>query len=369
MNSGGDRLELDERGDPVDAGDEFAQLGGSNSMEGWPSVGADGRPRWADRLRPVLRRHPVVCSLVATAVVAALLGIAVLADRPPAVDFAVRVTLTEQQPPNGKPWLGLENLYASDVTGVDAAAKYQVLVDAGGGEVSTRGIAGPGLRTVLVPDSISPGGYARVATLAATIDCSQVGWSTATADDYRVRLIRTDGYGRTVTGEMPLAARDAAAWLAVVQRQCLHEVLAQATFSGWEVRPQPHDATVVLSVRYRSKAGFPVFLRFPFPSTSGGTAFRVPALGEGVVSTSWPVSACAGLPRVLGTLFGLDDPTTDTVPVDVAVREFSPTAPARGMVDPYQTAVEVPRSVIRDVQVQVVQACDEAGATSETAFP
>jgi hypothetical protein len=132
----------------------------------------------------------------------------------------------------------------------------------------------------------------------------------------------------------------------------------------WAFGSGVSSGTLTLSAQVRNTANVPIFLRFPFPGTTqGADAVQVPSNGVAAISSSWPAGTCDHLPRLLGSLYGFDDPTTITIPIDASVRDFAAFPGTPGTVDPYQTAIEIPHRVLAQLQAQVRHVCAAQLAT------
>jgi hypothetical protein len=246
------RLDLDELGSVI----EGATPAAADTVD-------DGlaRPSLAERLEdvgvlPWMRRHrPLVVALTAAGI-AGVVGLAVhQATQPPPLDPRVTAALTPLPIAEGG-W-GAPSPDRSIVVG-----RMLVTGVTPGETVAVAGLSGPGLgATSAAPlDGSQPGTYpdpdprAMPWTTSATIDCASPRSLTAQPSDYAVLLERTDRWGRTVTGALPLPEQ-AEAWADTVRRTCWQRtVAAGVALDSLEVRTDVARGTVALGVVIRNDA-------------------------------------------------------------------------------------------------------------------
>jgi hypothetical protein len=345
----------------------------------------DERPGLAERSRlwskasllPNLRRHRLAWLGTGVVVLVAGASVAYWRTRPPAELLQVRVAFAPLTPPSDEGILGVQNLY--QIAPDTAAANYDVADLVPGDTVDVLGVDGPGLAATAVSGAPSRYGSVPEVTVSARFDCAQPKWWTAADGDYRVKVLRTDRYGRVRHATVALPPGDSAGWREAVQRNCLYPILAAGTFDQWTVTTDPGRSHVTLSVAVRNPADHAIFLQFGFPNAAGtsgtggagGTAgtsgtgaagaVKVEAYGGAQLTTSWPASGCADYSSDLLALTGPDDPT-DAVMLRVAVSALGQRS-AQDSGDPYLVGLLITHALRVHLQTEINLACASLAAT------
>jgi len=191
---GGDgRLELDELGAVIDDASVLPRTETVEDPHGTPSI---GERLEAAGFLPWIRRHRVLTGAVAGAAALAVVGLVVrIESAPPPVDPEIVAVVTDP----------LGAMRGGGSAGEVLLATYSVSGTKRGEEVRIDGIVGPGLRaSTSSPSELPVGDDAPDVDVAAVLDCEDAAALTAAQDDYRLRISRTDRWGRTVSQERPL---------------------------------------------------------------------------------------------------------------------------------------------------------------------
>jgi hypothetical protein len=234
------RLELDDLGSVIDHASSLAPSATDDLLEG------NDAPTWGERLEargvtPWFRRHRVALAAGAVALVAVgALGSAWTRSQPPPVDPTIRATVAD----------ALSSGLATEIPGVvyDGFTAVAVRVEPVAGEsIAVLGITGPGIRgSRAVPDPKAGDG---VDDVFLAPGCDDPRSSTPTFDDYRLRVRRTDAYGRATTGTLVLPSPISAQLADGAAQNCFQTRVAEAvTVSTVDIRSDVARRTITAGV-------------------------------------------------------------------------------------------------------------------------
>ncbi|HET7901452.1 MAG TPA: hypothetical protein VFL59_09710 [Candidatus Nanopelagicales bacterium] len=237
------RLDLDDLGEVIDGASALDEVIGTEHQG----------PTFSERLddwgvTPFLRRHRVpIASVVVVALAVAGLVWARRDTRPPD-DGSVRATVTDSASQSG-----IDNSVPGVFSTIYTVVRQQV-----GDDVELLGIDGPGIRASSVGTAVKDEADAtRTSTpVLAVPGCEDPRALTATEDQYRLRVRRTDPFGRTVEADVPMPLGSQVRWDITIGGYCLQTLAArQVTATSVGVRALPSRAAVELDIGVRSTLG------------------------------------------------------------------------------------------------------------------
>jgi hypothetical protein len=296
-----------------------------------------------------LRRHPRRSLLAFAALLVGACASVYWYSRPPPADPVVRVAVVALPPVATRLTDAMGNLYAPAPEGPETAADYRVTALVPGDTVHVLGFEGPGLVAAHASH-----GRASVVTLSARIDCSTPAWQVAQDQAYRLRVVKTDRYGRNASATIPLPKAYAADWRQYLQQSCLGDALsdgARANAANVWTRTGDGDEYIAMNVRLHNPFDVPIFLQLAYPggAASGPRLKKVPAGSAAWLSTSWPLWRCS---EYKTDLFGWEDGLL----VRAGVQRFGAWT-IGPFDDPHQTGVNLPHELSLDLRRQLSRAC------------
>ncbi len=220
---GDGRLELDDLGSVIDHASSLDAPRGDDLLEGSDAV------TWTERLQsagitPWLRRHRVaLAATTAALIVVGAAGTAYVRTRPPAQDLTVAASVANYVS-DASVGAGV----SSDGNGV-LAATYRAVPAHPGDTLRILGVAGPGIRASSAraySDTAAEDG-STVADVSAVVGCDEGDPTTASPNDFALRIEQTDGYGRTTTGLVSLPLADAGSWVEIIAGPCVQQLLTE----------------------------------------------------------------------------------------------------------------------------------------------
>jgi hypothetical protein len=218
------RLELDELGSVIDRASALGPTAADDLLEG------NDDPTWLERLEsrgvtPWFRRHRVTLAVgTATVVCLGLLGGAWARSQPPPFDPTIDATVAD----------AMSDGMVTEIPGVvyDGFTAVAVHVEPRGGEqVSVLGITGPGIRASRATPNTAATGES-VENVFLVPGCDDPRAYTATVDDYRLLVRRTDAYGRTGDGTLVLPSAIAAQLVGVAAQTCFQTQVSESVSVG-----------------------------------------------------------------------------------------------------------------------------------------
>ena len=285
-SAGDGRLDLDELGEVIDHARPL-DVGRTDDLV----EGHDGAT-WRERLEsagvtPRLRRHRR--PLTAVAVVVLLAGVAATSwqrSLPPPIDPEIRASARDAMPDGSVQFGdGTRNDVVSATVVVTAATPGDVVV--------VRGLDGPGIRASTAKAG-APGTAGTLVELTLVAGCDDPSSFDPSPDAYRLRVTRTDRYGRSTDGWLPVPGTISAQLVQSVGGGCFQRLLAERI---GVVRLD------VASVAARWALRLDVGLRNG--SAADLAVFGIGSVGATVATSNDPVALLAG--------------TTTTVPVTAVV--------------------------------------------------
>ena len=242
------RLELDDIGSVIDHASSLAPSAPDDLLEGHDA------PTWHERLEsrgitPWFRRHRIALAVGAGAVVAVgALGSTWVRSQPPPVDPTITATVAD----------ALSNGLATEIPGAtyEGFTAVAVKVEPRAGEaITVLGITGPGIRASrAVRDRTAADDGVEDVFLAP--GCDDPRSFTATFDDYRLQVRRTDTYGRATVGTLTLPSAIAAQLADSAVQNCFQSRVSEAvTVTGIDIRPDVARRTITVAVTVHNGLG------------------------------------------------------------------------------------------------------------------
>ncbi len=311
--SGDGRLDLDDLGEVIDGATTLDEV-----------VGEEHPTTWGERLEsagvtPWVRRHRVVVAGVAAAVVAVGAVAWVRHDPRPPDDGLAHVAVVDS----------IVGDQAQSIEGSSPglfAGNYTLVRQRPDETLLLLGITGPGVRASTggraVQDSRDPDRTST--TVVALAGCDDPRVLAATQDQYRLKVRRTDAYGRTVDTSEPLPLGSGGRWDVALSSYCL-QTLTQSGVHVDSVRASadPTSNQVALDLGLRSTLGVDLELgvvSYPYLQVRPvETTVTVPSGRTASLRVLLSVQDCSW-PHLQGTLtavngqygVGVEDRTLDT---------------------------------------------------------
>ena len=234
------RLDLDDLGEVIEGADSLDEVLGTD----------DVRPTLGERLESWgvagwMRRHRLAIAGSAAAVIA-IGGVAWIRHDPrPPDDGDLRLSVVDSlnQP-------GLNN----DPAGVFQAI-YTLAPQRSDDTVTLLGISGPGIRATSVGPPIhdTPDVSRTSNAVLAMIGCEDPAALVAREDQYHLLVRRTDVYGRTVDGQIPMPVGSMTQWAPAVISTCVQQLAStNLTVEAVRAAPVPRRSAVQLEVTVRN---------------------------------------------------------------------------------------------------------------------
>jgi hypothetical protein len=234
------RLDLDDLGEVIDGASALDEVIGTEDVRPTISERLDG---WG--VTPFLRRHRIAIASVVVIALAVSGVVWLRRDTRPLDDGSLRAAVTDSLTQSG---------IDTSVPGV-ATTVYTVVRQQEGDKVDLLGITGPGIRASSVGATVADGADpTRSSTpVIAVPGCEDPRALTATEDQFRLRVRRTDAFGRTVDGDLPMPLGSQVRWDVAIGGYCLQLLAArQVTTTSLAVRAVPSLHAVVLDIGIRS---------------------------------------------------------------------------------------------------------------------
>jgi hypothetical protein len=291
------RLDLDDLGEVID-------VPGPDEVSA-SEVLDDGRGyTWTDRLEdsgvtPWLRRHRLAVAGVATAAVLAAAGVtAYVRLTPPPLDPMLHVTAADVVP---TPVIDGEDLVlAFDHPGIypledgDVQRAAYVVAPTDSQDPATYavlGLDGPGVRASAAhPQTRTAAIEGTAVDVDVVLDCDDPATLLPALGSYSLRVARTDTWGRTVVGSVPLDDTFVS-WPASVSSSCTwRQTDGSVELVGAAVRAEPGGRAVSLELDVVNR--LPVDVRLAMTPTAGAPAVDLvlepTPVGPGQAATLWP---------------------------------------------------------------------------------
>ena len=294
--AGDGRLDLDELGEVIDHARPLGADPTDDLLEGH-----DGTT-WRERLEaagvtPWLRRHRG--PLAAVAVVVLLAGGAATSWRrslPPPIDPEIRASARDAVP-DGSVQFGADR--QDDVV----SATVVVTASTPGDLVLVRGLYGPGIRASTATAG-APVGAGRTAEVTVVAGCDDPRALDPPADAYQLRVTRTDGYGRSTDGLLPVPGSIGTGLAQNLGAACVQQLLTESvTAMRVDVRPDYARRVLHLGIALHNASGHDLALsgigNLGMTLYTSSDPVVLPAGGTTTVTMTAQVLDCAA-PRLDG---------------------------------------------------------------------